>query len=62
MTETYENYILNEPFWQTIGSPLLSDEEGFNRAYSNSQNLYYDGNETYIQQGLILLKTFLLMI
>ena len=25
--------------------PALSDEEGLNRAYSNNDNLYYDGNE-----------------
>ena len=36
------------PLGQTIGSPLLSDEEGLNRAYSNNEHLYYDGDEKYI--------------
>jgi hypothetical protein len=39
---------LNEAQWQTTGSPLLSDNEGLDRAYSNNQNIYYDGNEKYI--------------
>ena len=39
---------LNEAQSQTAGSPLLSDQEGLNRAYNNNQNISYDGNETYI--------------
>ena len=40
--------VMEMPLWQPIGSPLLADEEGLNRAYSNNQNLDYDGDENYI--------------
>ena len=40
--------ILNKSHWQTAGLPILSDKEGLDRAYTNNENLYYDGNETYI--------------
>jgi hypothetical protein len=47
---------LNESQWQTTGSPLLSDNEGLNRAYSNNQNLYYDGNEKLYIAGTNSIK------
>ena len=40
--------IMEMPVWQTIGSPLLSDEEVLNRAYSSNDNFYYDGDEKYM--------------
>ena len=49
---------LNEAQWQTAGSPLLSDQEGLNRAYSNKQNLYYDGNEKLYIAGTNSIKDF----
>jgi hypothetical protein len=46
---------LNESQWQTTGS-LLSDDEGLNRAYSNNQNLYYDGHEKLYIAGTNSIK------
>ena len=34
--------ILNKSQWQTAGLPKLSDKEGLDRAYNNSENIYYD--------------------
>jgi hypothetical protein len=47
---------LNEAQWQTTGSLLLSDDEGLNRAYSNNQNIYYDGNEKLYIAGTNSIK------
>ena len=53
--------LLNQSQWQTIGS-LLSDKEGLDRAYTNNQNLRYDGNQKIYTAGTNSLKDLLLMI
>ena len=47
---------LNESRWQTAGSPLLSDQEGLNTAYSNKQNIYYAGDENKYIAGTNSIK------
>ena len=43
--------ILKKPLWQTARLPLLSDTEGLDRAYCNSQTICYDGNQTLYIAG-----------
>ena len=51
--------LLNQSQWQTIGS-LLSDKEGLDRAYTNNQNLRYDGNQKIYTAGTNSLKDFVI--
>ena len=50
------NKLLDKSKWQTEGLPILSDEEGLDRAYKNNENLYYDGNEKLYIAGTNSIK------
>ena len=43
--------ILKKPVWRTVGSPLVSDQEGLDMAYSNNPNIYNDGTQKNIFSG-----------
>ena len=42
--------------WQTAGLLLLSDQECLKRAYSNNQNIYYDGYQNIYIAGINSIK------
>ena len=48
--------IMEMPEWQPIGSPLLSDEEGLNRAYLSNEHIYYDGGDKLYIAGTNSMK------
>ena len=48
--------ILNKSHWQTAGLPILSDKEGLDRAYTNNENMYYDGDENFHTAGINSIK------
>ena len=51
MTFLNSKYLINiirKSQWQAAVLPILSDNEGWDRAYTNNEHLYYDGAKSYI--------------
>ena len=48
--------IIRKAQWHAAGLPILSDNEGLDRAYHNNENIYYDGDEQLYIAGTNSIK------
>ena len=48
--------LIRKSQWQTEGLPILSDKEGLDRANTNNENIYYDGDDNLFIAGANSIK------